>query len=408
MVSDSCCQSRPPKRQSGPPKVQSTQCGAETDVQAGSPPEVQPNVESGVPCEARHNAEPDRRAKFQPRTQPKVGSEMQPGAKTQIKAWPTTSTLTFANYWDHFLARCWINRNMRRAEPGLYALGNATSDSPVFVTANYRLSFDALRSKLSGIDCYVLVLDTRGINVWCAAGKGTFGTDDLVNRIKSTRLGDLVSHRLLILPQLGAAGVSAHEVKRRSGFQVEYGPVRARDLPEYLKIHKATPDMRRVRFDLSDRMILVPVEVLHVLVPTLVASAILFAIAGPLASLGFVAAILAGVVLFPILLPWLPTPNFSTKGLILGVLVALPFARAALLGNPGSASWFRAGCASIYILAMAPVTAYVSLNFTGSTPFTSRTGVRREIYAYIPVMAWMLGGAIVLAVAFAFIGRGHA
>jgi hypothetical protein len=297
---------------------------------------------------------------------------------------------------------------MRRAEPGLYALGNATSDSPVFVTANYRLSFDALRSKLSGIDCYILVLDTRGINVWCAAGKGTFGTDDLVNRIKSTRLGDLVSHRLLILPQLGAAGVSAHEVKRRSGFQVEYGPVRARDLPEYLKTHKATPDMRRVRFDLSDRMILIPVEVLHVLVPMLVASAILFAIAGPLASLGFVAAILAGVVLFPILLPWLPTPNFSTKGFILGALAALPFARAALLGNPGAASWFRAGCASIYILAMTPVTAYVSLNFTGSTPFTSRTGVRREIYAYIPVMAWMLGGAIVLAVVFAFVGRGHA
>jgi hypothetical protein len=297
---------------------------------------------------------------------------------------------------------------MRRAKPGLYALGNPKSDSPVFATANYRLSFDALRSALPGIDGYILVLDTRGINVWCAAGKGTFGTNELVNRIKSTGLTNLVSHRLVILPQLGAAGVSAHEVKRGSGFEVEYGPIRARDLPEYLKTHKATPDMRRVRFDLPDRVILIPAELLHVLVPMLVAAAILFAIAGPLAFLGVVAAILAGAVLFPILLPWLPTPNFSTKGLILGVLIALPFARATLLANPGLASWFRAGCASIYILAMTPVTAYVSLNFTGSTPFTSRTGVRREIYAYIPVMAWMLGGAIVLAIVFALIGRGHA
>jgi hypothetical protein len=156
--------------------------------------------------------------------------------------------------------------------------------------------------------------------------------------------------------------------------------------------------MRRVRFDLADRMILIPIEVLHVLVPTLVAAAILFALAGPLASLGAVAAILAGVVLFPILLPWLPTPNFSTKGFILGALVALPFAMAVLLGNARSLSWVLAGYASVYVLSMAPVTAYVALNFTGSTPFTSRTGVRREIFTYVPPMAWMLGGAIVLGI----------
>src|SRR5512136_275294 len=115
----------------------------------------------------------------------------------------TTSTLTFANTLDHFLARWGWNRGGHRVEPGLYRLGNPTPDSPVFVSANYTLSFDALRSALAGIDAYVMTLDTQGINVWCAAGKGTFGTDELVHRIEATQLHQVIRQRTLILPQLG-------------------------------------------------------------------------------------------------------------------------------------------------------------------------------------------------------------
>ena len=47
-----------------------------------------------------------------------------------------------------------------------------------------------------------------------------------------------------------------------------------------------------------------------------------------------------------------------------------------------------------------PITAYLALNFTGSTPFTSRTGVRREIFRYIPVMAWSFGLGLVWFLAY--------
>lgn len=324
-------------------------------------------------------------------------------SKAERSEWSTTRRLTLANYWDHFLARCGINRDTRRVKPGLYSLDHPTRDSHVFVTANYRLSFDALRSALPEISAHLLVLDTKGINVWCAAGKGTFGTDELLNRIEATGLGNLVRHRQLILPQLGAAGVSAHEIKKRSGFEVEYGPVRARDLPEYLKTHKATLEMRRVRFNLADRLILIPVELLQVLAPALVIAAVLLALGKPMASLGAIVSIMAGVVLFPALLPWLPTPNFATKGFILGALVAIPFARAVLVRGVEIGPLIRVGWAGAYILAMSAVTSFVSLNFTGSTPFTSRTGVRREIFTYVPVMAWMLGMAIALAIALSFL-----
>jgi len=308
---------------------------------------------------------------------------------------PTTSTLTFANTWDHFLARWAVNRMGHLVEPGLYSLGNPTPESSVFVTANYTLSFDALRSALEGVDGYILVLDTQGVNVWCAAGKGTFGTDELVKRIGSTQLGEVVSHRVLILPQLGAPGVAAHEVTKRTRFKVKYGPVRAEYLPEYLKTGQATPEMRRVRFTLKDRITLIPVELAAVLLPLLI---LIF-----LGSKSAVAAILAGTVLFPILLPWIPTHNFSTKGFILGGVVAIPFAILAFLRNPESALWLRSAWAVTYLFLIPSITAYLTLNFTGATTFTSRTGVRKEIFAYIPVMAWMFGAGLLLNIALIFV-----
>jgi hypothetical protein len=315
----------------------------------------------------------------------------------------TTSQLTFANRWDHFLARWAVNRSGHRVEPGLYALGRPAPDSPVFVTANYTLSFDALRSALAGIDGYILVLDTQGINVWCAAGKGTFGTDELVRRIEAVQLSEVVRHRVLILPQLGAPGVAAHEVKRRTGFKVEYGPVRAADLPEYLQTHAATPAMRRVQFALGDRLTLIPVELAAVALPTLILAVVFFFIGGWVSTAAVVATALAGTALFPILLPWLPTHNFSTKGFILGALVALPFALSVLVRHPDWVWWRQAGQALEFLLAMPAVTAFLALNFTGSTTFTSKSGVRREMFAYIPAMAWTFGAGIALSVVLVFI-----
>jgi len=310
----------------------------------------------------------------------------------------TTSTITFANRLDHFLARWGVNRMGHIVKPGLYRLGNPTPDSPVFVSANYTLSFDAVRSALTGIDCYILVLDTKGINVWCAAGKGTFGTDELVRRMAHTGLANVVKHRTLILPQLSAPGISAYEVKRRSGFTVEYGPVRASDLPEYLKTRKATPEMRRVQFPLKDRLVLTPVEFVHIALPTIIASIILYFLAGPLAALAAVTAVLAGTVLFPALLPFIPTHDFSTKGIILGEIVAIPFAVVSFMTNSALSFWENTSMSLAFLLIMPALTAYLALNFTGCTTFTSRTGVKKEIFRYTPVMALMAGSGIILSI----------
>ncbi|NLV26590.1 MAG: carbon monoxide dehydrogenase [Methanomicrobiales archaeon] len=311
---------------------------------------------------------------------------------------PVNSKITTKNRIDHFLARWGFNRSGHRVTPGLYQLGNPTADSLVFASANYTLSFDALRSNLKGIDAYILVLDTKGINVWCAAGKGTFGTDELVRRIESTALGQVVTHRTIIVPELGAPGIAAHEVKRRSGFTVQYGPVRAFSLPEYLKMGKATPEMRRITFPVKDRLVLAPIELVHIALPAVIVPIILWFLAGYVAALAAITAVLAGTVLFPLLLPFLPTKDFSMKGLILGGICAIPFS-ITYAGTSGLPLWALYAGATVPLLIIPPVVGYLALNFTGSTPFTSRTGVKKEIFRYIPIMTGMVGLGGIIGIA---------
>ena len=324
-----------------------------------------------------------------------AGSGERVGARPVRRA---SGALSARDRWDHVLARWGVDRGGHRVAPGLYALGSPDARSPVFVTANYTLSFDALRGAVSALDCYILVLDTKGINVWCAAGKGTFGTDELVERIESVDLAGVVEHRSVIAPQLGATGIAAHEVRARSGFRVEYGPVRAADIPEYLDEGRATGEMRRVRFGLADRLSVVPVELVHAVVPLIVVSAGLYLAAGAAAAWAGAACILAGVALFPTLLPWIPSADFTTKGLILGVTVALPFAVARVAGSAGP-WWWGFGWGVVHLLGMVSVTAFLALIFTGSTTFASRTGVELEIKRYTRPLVGLFALGVLLSIA---------
>ena len=306
----------------------------------------------------------------------------------EIPVLPVSPFLTWRNRWDHFLARFRWKRGEHKVIPGLYSIGHPTPDSPVLVSANYTLSFDALRTALTGIDAYILVLNTFGINVWCAAGKGTFGTEELVERIDTSELSRVVRHRTVILPQLGAPGVAAHLVKKQSGFKVEYGPVRASDLPQYLKTHEATPDMRLVRFGILDRLTLTPVEFVNHFIYIVVAAVGLYFWGGWTGSLMVALAIVSGAVLFPLLLPWLPTRDFSTKGWSLGLVVTLIVVLMDALWLKASAMMtHKILSAASNLLIWPPVTAFIALNFTGASTFTSRSGVKAEMHSYIRSMA---------------------
>ncbi len=171
------------------------------------------------------------------------------------------TTLTFKDTLGSWKCRWSIGRMDYKVEPGLYAVGTPDEKAPVLVTANYKMTFDRLREQLGGLNLWIIVLDTHGVNVWCAAGKGTFGTEEVIHRITDIQLSRIVTHNTIILPQLGAVGVAAHEVLKQTGFRVIYGPVRAKDIKAYLANGMyATEDMRVARFTISDRIVLTPME----------------------------------------------------------------------------------------------------------------------------------------------------
>jgi hypothetical protein len=315
------------------------------------------------------------------------------------------SVLRWRDHWGTFKTRWGVGRMDYKVDPGLYALGNPAPRSSVFVTANYKMSFDSLRAALGGQDAWILVLDTKGVNVWCAAGKGTFGTRELIQRIQTSGLEKVVEHRNLILPQLGAPGIAAHEVKKISGFKVIYGPVRAEDIPAFLTAGmQATPEMRRKTFTLWERIELIPIELMQAL-KALAGILPLFFILGGLsgsggfwsnawnhgfyAILGFLIALAMGAVVNPLLLPYLPGRAFALKGLFLGCLGFL-----LLLSSSESLGFTGIGWGEKLALGMilSAVTAFLAMNFTGTSTYTSLSGVRKEMRWAVPLE--IAGGGI--------------
>ncbi|GAB6110641.1 mercury methylation corrinoid protein HgcA [Desulfomicrobium salsuginis] len=299
-------------------------------------------------------------------------------------------------------ARLGLDRNHYTVNPGLYAVGAPGPDSPVVVTANYKLTFDTVRFALAGRDVWLLVVDTRGINVWCAGGKGTFSAAGVSEQVKKTGLERVVSHRRLILPQLGANGVRARDLRKACGFEAVFGPVRAEDLPRYLD-HGVDEAMREVTFSLRERAAVIPVELVlgwKLILAAFLVAAVLSLI-GPdfslrttgqrwlMAASATGLGLAAGAILFPLLLPALRTRLFSLGGaglgLALAVLLPAIFPAQPDIGVLGAGLW-------TVVLA-----SWLGLNFTGSTPYTSPSGVEKEMRRAIPVQA---AGTLVAAALF--------
>lgn len=315
--------------------------------------------------------------------------------------------LTATDHLGGLKVRWGIGRYDYRVVPGLYALGIPDAESPVLVSANYKLSFDRLRKELGGLSAWVLVLETLGINVWCAAGKGTFGTAEICRQVEATGLARVVSHRRLIVPQLGAPGVAAHEVKARTGFRVVYGPIEARDLPAFLAAKlQAEPRMRRKRFPFRERAALVPMELVPALQYTLPLAAVLVvfaALLGPggdwmarlwgpglLVALALLVGVLCGAVLTPLGLPWIPGRAFAAKGALVALGVGLPLIHGLGALLPGRLLGRPLDLAALSAIAVA-LSSFLAMSFTGSSTYTSLSGVEREMRAAVPLQL-VVGG----------------
>jgi NAD-dependent dihydropyrimidine dehydrogenase PreA subunit len=138
---------------------------------------------------------------------------------------------------------------------GLIKIGQPDISSPVLVTGNYHLTVMKVKRALKGQNVFLLVANSHGINVWCAAAGGHFTHHGVISALKLSNIENLVDHREIILPQLAACGIDAKILEQKTGWKVKWGPVAIENFSSYHKNgRKKTTDMSVVRFPLRDRL----------------------------------------------------------------------------------------------------------------------------------------------------------
>jgi NAD-dependent dihydropyrimidine dehydrogenase PreA subunit len=203
---------------------------------------------------------------------------------------------------------------------GLRRVGDPGRNSPVLVTCNFDLTVKRLTRILqkAGIDAWLLVADSKGVNVWCAAGAEEFNTQSVVSAVKTSNLADEVAHRRLILPPLGAPGIRIQEVREKTGWSPRWGPVCAEDIPLYLARQGRRDDrMRLVTYTWRERLD----TALGSLFPFYVLGALGFLLLGRGLLPHYLAIGALSFVFFMLACPWLPGKIGLTKALFLDLLL---------------------------------------------------------------------------------------
>jgi ubiquinone/menaquinone biosynthesis C-methylase UbiE len=273
-----------------------------------------------------------------------------------------------------------------KMRPGLYRIGEPGRESPVLVTGNFDLTVRRVVKGVRRLSCFLLVVDSRGINVWCAAGGGHLSAERVVTAVARSGLEELVDDRVLILPQLCANGVEGRQIEEDTGWQVRWGPARAADIPAYLaRGRRKTDSMRRVTFPLLDRLEMS--AVMWLFMAPLLAVAMLVA-----RRSAMVPALVSLLVLFlvtGILWPWLPGYQGTMKGLFLAaacVILTVVLSVTALHLSPQQVfNW----CIGLSALAL-----FVAADFQGADP--RRRGGEVEQLPKIAPLELALGATYLL------------
>ena len=165
--------------------------------------------------------------------------------------------------------------------------------------------------------------------------------------------------------------------------------------------------MRQVKFDLIDRLKLVPVEIVNgklYLLGALFLSVILASLNkkglsfGHITGNGFLAAFnvfcvyLSGTLLTPLLLPYIPFRSFSLKGMVTGLIVSGLLLWFGFLGDGTFEiiSWF---------LIISTISSVFALGFTGASTYTSLSGVKKEMKISVPFqILFILTGVVFMVI----------
>jgi len=127
-----------------------------------------------------------------------------------------------------------------QVQPGLYEINDPQADSAVMVTTNFSITYFSVANEVdgSGIPGWLLVADAEGMSVLTAWAAGKFDAERIAKAVKTTGVGDKVSHRKLVIP--GHVSVLLGELEEElPDWEILVGPREAVDLAGYLKVWSA-------------------------------------------------------------------------------------------------------------------------------------------------------------------------
>jgi NAD-dependent dihydropyrimidine dehydrogenase PreA subunit len=251
-----------------------------------------------------------------------------------------------------------------RDKTGLMKIGNPGRDAPVLVTGNYTETVRRLNKALKGENVWLLVANSKGINVWCAAGGGHLTHHDVISAIVTSGAEAKIDNHTLVLPQLGATGIERQKITKATGWTTIWGPARLEDLPSFLhQGQRATPRQRFMRFPLWERL---EIAVMWA-IPMIIIGTFLFALLGGW-RVGLSVGVVVSAIVFGIFaaLPWLR---------VTGQIRWVTFSLFALIGFASGITflWISGGV-SVRDLSLTGVAAVVamallSIDLAGTTPW---------------------------------------
>ncbi len=300
-----------------------------------------------------------------------------------------STTLTFGDRLVNLVAYSSLYMTFLRVEPGLYKVGEPGPAAPLLVTANFTLTFNLVRRALRGMDAYVLVVDTRGINVWCAAAAGKFDAREVALSHRAFRLAEVRHREPAVLPKLSATGVAKYKLGDDFGVKAVFGPVYIRDFGAYLAAgYRKTPAMNRVDWGLAKR---VEVTWFFALLNA-AAVALPLAFFHRLYSPLVVAAVAAISLLVGVLYPWLPTRLYSIKGLAAAAPVAVSLLTYKWLAGGGASSLGK------WAIFLAWAGILLGLEYAGNTSVSSASQMNEEFKPGLVALAALMAAFVLLVV----------
>lgn len=315
---------------------------------------------------------------------------------------PQRLTIGYRDYGKMFLNWLFLFKKVNSVKPGLYFTGDEyDKSSPLLVTCNFLSTIILLYRSLRPLNVRLLVINTNGINVWCSSGKGKFSSEEILSKLNMYDRNILTNSQELkiIIPKLSLSGVRLSELKKNKVRPI-IGPIYAKQLKQYLH-HPPYKDCVEdaVHFGIKSRLYTVVPTVVQFSLYAVLMGLVVFVFNSMFQS-GFhwqvIPIAMAISFFYPILFPWLPGKRFAVKGISLAIVLSvytiyMYMSKIILLP-----------LMLFYIAFIFGTSTFLALSYTGNSPVSNYSKVKREIVHFLPLSVLFY----ILAIVFYFINGG--